>query len=217
MTAPSARGESTEALRDQLTTLVAETTGSPVRGDRLFLESLATLRLKSALHARYGVDIGVESLFDFGIDELADTLQAALLDRHFAEPEEIIEPDEAGRSLPFPLTEVQQAYWLGGGDFELGGRSAHFYLEIDFFAASAGEIGAAFDRLLVRHDMLRAVLLPDGRQQVLAGITTTPSATTITTPPTPFEPNWPIRFSTRTGGRSTKSAPRTSATASGCT
>src|SRR5689334_1411214 len=36
------------------------------------------------------------------------------------------------RCLPFPLTEVQRAYWVGRGDaFDLGNVSCHVYHEVD--------------------------------------------------------------------------------------
>ncbi|MFT7836998.1 amino acid adenylation domain-containing protein [Saccharothrix sp. BKS2] len=65
---------------------------------------------------------------------------------------------------------MQQAYRLGSDDLELGGRSAHFYLEVDFLTAGAEEVEEALNRLIARHDMLRAVVRPDGRQQVLAEV-----------------------------------------------
>lgn len=70
---------------------------------------------------------------------------------------------------PFPLTDTQQAYLLGRTDlFELGNVTTHAYFEF------AGELdvdrfGAAWRRLIERHDMLRAVVLPaTNHQQVLA-------------------------------------------------
>ena len=43
-----------------------------------------------------------------------------------------IVPDEDKRYHPFPLTDVQQAYWVGRNDaFELSNISTHAYAEID--------------------------------------------------------------------------------------
>jgi amino acid adenylation domain-containing protein len=73
--------------------------------------------------------------------------------------------------LPFPLTEVQQAYWVGrSGGLELGNVAAHGYLEIESAGLDLGRLEAAFQRVIERHPMLRAVFLPDGRQQVLAAV-----------------------------------------------
>ncbi|MGC7260175.1 hypothetical protein RBA10_22565, partial [Mycobacteroides abscessus subsp. abscessus] len=43
----------------------------------------------------------------------------------------VVRPDPAGRYEPFPLTDVQQAYWLGRTASTLGGVATHFYTELD--------------------------------------------------------------------------------------
>jgi pyochelin synthetase len=69
---------------------------------------------------------------------------------------------------PFALTDVQAAYWAGEQDvFELGGVAAHLYLEYEARDLDVARLQLALRRLVDRHDMLRAVVLPDGRQQVL--------------------------------------------------
>jgi hypothetical protein len=90
------------------------------------------------------------------------------------------EPDEAAPSLPapasqpesdgaaFPLTDLQQAYWIGrAGDFALGGYSTSTYVEFRVSDIDPARMGAAMRRLVQRHDMLRAVVRPDGMQTVL--------------------------------------------------
>lgn len=75
--------------------------------------------------------------------------------------------DEAGRYEPFPLTDVQQAYWLGRrDDFELGGIAAQCYVEYVLPGLDLGRLEAAWAQLVARHDMLRCVVDADGRQRV---------------------------------------------------
>ena len=70
---------------------------------------------------------------------------------------------------PFPLTDIQQAYWIGRDQaFELGDVSAHLYIESELAALDVERLERAWARLIERHDMLRATVLPDGTQQVLA-------------------------------------------------
>ncbi|NEQ24794.1 MAG: non-ribosomal peptide synthetase, partial [Microcoleus sp. SIO2G3] len=80
----------------------------------------------------------------------------------------IIVPDKEGRYKPFALTDVQQAYWIGrNGTYELSNVATHGYQEIDCFELDLPQFNLAWQRLIDQHDMLRAVFLPDGRQQIL--------------------------------------------------
>jgi epothilone synthetase B len=83
----------------------------------------------------------------------------------------VLAPAPAERYEPFPLTDVQEAYWIGRqGLYDLGNVSSHAYLEIPFEDLDLDRLNAALQRLVERHEMLRAVILPDGRQQVLASV-----------------------------------------------
>ncbi|WP_010694383.1 non-ribosomal peptide synthetase [Saccharopolyspora spinosa] len=76
--------------------------------------------------------------------------------------------DPANRFEPFPPTDVQRAYWVGRGEgFTLGGVGSHFYREYEITDLDVPRLEAAVDALVARHDMLRAVFLDDGSQQVL--------------------------------------------------
>ena len=80
----------------------------------------------------------------------------------------VLVPDLDGRCEPFPLSDIQQAYLVGrAGLFELGGVGPTSYLEADWPDLDVPRLEAAWNRLVERHDMLRAVVLPDGRWQVL--------------------------------------------------
>ena len=76
--------------------------------------------------------------------------------------------DPAHRFDPFPLTEVQEAYWIGrSGLFELGNVATHEYSEYQSENLDLDRLSAAWRALVERHEMLRAVILSDGRQQIL--------------------------------------------------
>lgn len=77
--------------------------------------------------------------------------------------------DPEHRYDPFPLTDIQQAYWIGrSGAIELGNVGCHAYYEVEARHIDLSRLSRAFQRLIERHDMLRAIVLADGRQQVLA-------------------------------------------------
>jgi amino acid adenylation domain-containing protein len=77
-------------------------------------------------------------------------------------------PDPLHRHEPFSLTDVQQAYWIGrSGNFDLGEVATHIYMEINTRGVDLERMERAWRLLIERHDMLRAVVLPDGRQQIM--------------------------------------------------
>lgn len=80
-------------------------------------------------------------------------------------------PDPAHEGVPFPLTDVQQAYWIGRtGVFEIGNVGMHGYEEFDVQDLDLPRMERAFRRLIQRHGMLRAIVLPHGEQQILTDV-----------------------------------------------
>ncbi|MBD2207317.1 amino acid adenylation domain-containing protein [Calothrix sp. FACHB-1219] len=80
----------------------------------------------------------------------------------------VIVPNPEQKYLPFPLNDMQQAYWIGRNSFmELGNVSIHAYCEIEMVDLDIKRLNLAWQRLIERHDMLRAIVLPDGQQQIL--------------------------------------------------
>lgn len=70
-------------------------------------------------------------------------------------------------SQPFPLTEVQTAYMLGRNpQFELSGISPQTYFEYET-KLDMNRLSQSFKKVVQRHPMLRAVILPEGKQQIL--------------------------------------------------
>src|SRR5262249_14907200 len=79
--------------------------------------------------------------------------------------------DRINLHTPFPLTEVQQAYWIGrSGVFEMGNVATHAYVEFESASLDLERFEHALQRVIARHEMLRAIVLPDGRQQILESV-----------------------------------------------
>ncbi len=80
-----------------------------------------------------------------------------------------IEPAPDQRFEPFPLTDIQQAYWIGRSvGAEMGGNVAlHGYFELDSADLDLERLSVAWRQVIERHDMLRAIVMPDGRQRIL--------------------------------------------------
>ncbi|WP_449417843.1 non-ribosomal peptide synthetase [Phormidium nigroviride] len=80
----------------------------------------------------------------------------------------VINPAPGLRYEPFPLTDMQHAFWVGrSGVLDLGTVANHGYYEIECHGLDLERLNAALPQLIERHDMLRAIVLPDGQQQVL--------------------------------------------------
>jgi amino acid adenylation domain-containing protein len=76
--------------------------------------------------------------------------------------------DDKNRFEPFPLTDIQHAYWVGRDEFmELGNTGVHAYLEIDQDDLDLPKLNKALQILINRHDMLRMIIHPNGEQRIL--------------------------------------------------
>ncbi|MGK4008526.1 amino acid adenylation domain-containing protein [Sorangium sp. So ce1036] len=139
----------------------------------LGFDSLMAVELRTRLGKLTGQRVSVGLLFELaGPRALAELLAGSIPadDADAARlPPLVVDP--AARHEPFALTAIQRAYWLGRGrQFALGGVATHFYVELDFAGLDLVRLERAIDRLIARHDMLRAIVHPDARQQVLAEV-----------------------------------------------
>jgi len=128
--------------------------------------SLSATQLLFRINARFGARLTLRDFFAAGtIAGLARRLGEA-----GASPDAlpVVVADPENRYAPFPLSEIQQAYWLGRqADFELGNVGTHIYLEIEGRDLDLDRFEDAFNHLILRHDMLRAVISDTGEQRVL--------------------------------------------------
>jgi len=76
-------------------------------------------------------------------------------------------PAPEDNHIPFPLTDIQETYWLGRGSGELDGIGCHLYMEVESIDVDLNRLGRAWQALIERHDMLRAVILQDGQMKIL--------------------------------------------------
>lgn len=72
------------------------------------------------------------------------------------------------RHIPFPLTDIQRAYWVGHQDaFDLGSVCIHFYAEVKCETIDIERFNRALNKVIARHDMLRAIVDGEGNQVIL--------------------------------------------------
>jgi amino acid adenylation domain-containing protein/thioester reductase-like protein len=138
----------------------------------LGLDSLMAIELQNNLEASLGVTLPMASfLQDSSITEFSTQVLAQLpmlSSPPPAKPLSSVVPAPAQRHLPFPLNDLQQAYWAGRtGDFELGNVATHVYFEFESTGLDLERLSLAWQRLVDRHEMLRALVLSNGQQQIL--------------------------------------------------
>ncbi|EGZ6331003.1 amino acid adenylation domain-containing protein [Salmonella enterica subsp. enterica serovar Java] len=76
--------------------------------------------------------------------------------------------DESNRYEPFPLSDVQFAYLLGRNEaFGYGGVGCHLYLEVDYSRLDESRVKDIWNKLVIRHEMLRAVFDMRGSQRII--------------------------------------------------
>ncbi|NUR04154.1 MAG: non-ribosomal peptide synthetase, partial [Streptomyces sp.] len=171
----AAHGERRSAALAYLRQLIArvdpEVSDSTGDDDPLFLQSIAAAEVRAVTERDLGVSIPFSALFDgLTLGAIADLLVGEF--ENGVNPDAMalpaFEPDPAGQHEPFPLTDVQHAYWLGrSGLFEMSGVSTHLYMEFASADFDPELAAATLEKLIRRHDMLRAVVTPDGSQRVL--------------------------------------------------
>ncbi|WP_315833558.1 non-ribosomal peptide synthetase [Bradyrhizobium prioriisuperbiae] len=68
---------------------------------------------------------------------------------------------------PFPLSPIQQAYWVGRQTGSAGAVAYHWYREIEGSLVDLPRLEASWRAVIQRHEALRMVFTPDGHQRVL--------------------------------------------------
>jgi amino acid adenylation domain-containing protein len=137
------------------------------------LDSLMVVELRNRFKIDFGVNISLnEFLKTPTLGNISEIVLARVGESKHTESDDVAYPkiirDADHVFEPFPLTDIQHAYWMGrNGSFSLGNVSCHVYLEVEIANLYIDRLNAAVSKLVERHEMLRAVVLSDGRQQIL--------------------------------------------------
>ncbi|MEO0374918.1 MAG: amino acid adenylation domain-containing protein, partial [Cyanobacteria bacterium P01_A01_bin.17] len=136
----------------------------------LAADSIMTTEIKFDLEKQLGYSVPlVQFLTSPTIANLAAQILANLDGRIETLPDLELNPTQ--RHQPFPLNDIQTAYWIGrSGTFEMGNVAAHVYAEFEGQGLDCHRLQRAFQKVINRHPVLRTVILPDGQQQVLADL-----------------------------------------------
>lgn len=161
-----------EALRQEVSRLIDLELGPADDDVSLFelgLQSLQLMRLTNLLN-RTGAQVEFMRLADDPrLSAWYELLRAAPVAESVTHgPHGTGATPRVDEADPFPLTAVQQAYWIGRADGRtLGGVGCHAYLEVDAREVDPERLESAVRALLQLHPMLRARFDDDGTQRVL--------------------------------------------------
>ncbi len=143
----------------------------------LLLHGLNSI-VAARLAAQWGNELGIRLnpgrlLGECTIAQWADMLGEQTEQSAGAEPETAaafrMRPEQRGE--PFPLNEVQLAYWAGrNAELEWGGVGCYAYFEIDAGGLDPVRFKQALVALVRRHEMLRAEISADGMQLIMPDI-----------------------------------------------
>ncbi|SCL15368.1 type I polyketide synthase [Micromonospora inyonensis] len=143
--------------------------------------SLLATRMLARLRDEHGVQLRLQDLLARptvaslavllagadGPGPAGDAGPSADADTHVGTEFEDAGPDAEG-PREFPLTRVQHAYWVGGsGGYRLGDVPCSFHLEHDCPGLDVGRYEDAWNAVIARHPMLRAIITPEGRNRIL--------------------------------------------------
>ncbi|MGA3601232.1 amino acid adenylation domain-containing protein [Lysinibacillus agricola] len=132
--------------------------------------SLMAMQITSQIRKAFHINVPLKAIFENPtISKLAkyiSKLEGKDQNEEYDLPEYL--PKKENKYEPFPLTDVQQAYWVGRQDiFELGNVTTHSYDELEAEGIRIEAFEQAWNQLINRHEMLRTVITEDGYQQTL--------------------------------------------------
>ncbi|MGB8954953.1 MAG: amino acid adenylation domain-containing protein [Tumebacillaceae bacterium] len=157
---------------------IAETWASVLEIDRVGLNdnffelgghSLLAIQVISLLRDALQLHVPLQSLWNApSVFELSALVEQLRIEGAEYTPMPELASDDANRYEKFPLTDIQQAYWAGRNKvFDLGSAAAHHYMRFEARGLDLDRLNAALQKLIDRHDLLRAIIHDDGQQQIL--------------------------------------------------
>ncbi len=133
--------------------------------------SLLAAQLLGTVNMNYNCDI---SLSNFYLNPTIHFLAKEIQSGGNAGEKEILPAvieDPAMRYQPFPLTDMQQAQWIGRvGAFSMGNVAAQLYFEVENSDIDIARLNKSWQDMVERHEILRTIILDDGTQKILEAV-----------------------------------------------
>ena len=130
-------------------------------------DSLIATSIIGKIRNKLGIKLSIRDIFENPtVNELAIFINNNKCKE--VENEQFIVPDKNSLYEPFPLTDVQFAYWIGrNGMYSLGSIATHCYFELDCLNIEINRLQKVINEMIKDHSMLRTIILDNGTQQIL--------------------------------------------------
>lgn len=131
--------------------------------------SILAIQLVAEINNALCCELSVKQLFlNPTIEQLANHIeQTVTKGAEQTDRDKQLEVDLSSRHEPFPLTAIQQSYYIGRSNlFELGNISSHSYQEVELNSFDYTKFNFAWNELIKRHDMLRVSFDPQMQQKI---------------------------------------------------
>lgn len=143
--------------------------------------SIDAVSLKSQLEQKFKVEIPIATLNAYHSTEQLENVLAPVIngipvgaaretsagEPQPAEMRPVLVPNLAERHQPFPLSEIQESFYLGRKIGEHARTGCHIYFEIEQQDLDVYRLNTAWNHLVRRHEMLRAIVHDNGTQTIL--------------------------------------------------
>lgn len=136
-------------------------------------DSLTATEIAGKISSLYNIKISVKDIFENPtIEKLSNVVGNRKKQHIYSEGlKNQILMDIDNRYKPFPLTDIQFAYWIGkNGGHNLSDISTNCYFELELKNIEIGKLEKSFNELIKKHDMMKAIILNEGQQQILSNV-----------------------------------------------
>lgn len=131
-------------------------------------DSLTATTIVGKVRNKLGIEISIKDIFkNSSVASLSKYIDENQTDRNSNNFKSIV-PDKENLYKPFPLTDIQMAYWIGRqGAYDLGDVSTHCYFEFDCLNLNINKIQKLLNESIAFNPALRTIILRGGEQQIL--------------------------------------------------
>ena len=133
-------------------------------------DSLIATKLAAKIGEKFEISFSIKDVMEnITIEAQAQVIKDRIAGQHSVDKISMEESNITDEE--FDLTDVQHAYYVGRNkEMILGGVSTHCYFEIESNDVDVNKLEKAWNHLIRKHPMLRAVITKNGKQKILSEV-----------------------------------------------